>query len=457
LAPNTQVLTICLSRIGDVCRMRMYDIILKKREGRELTTGEIKHFIAGYTAGDIPDYQASALLMTIYFQGLSDRETVDLTMAMSDSGERAALSAIPGIKVDKHSTGGVGDKTTLVLVPLVAAAGVPVAKMSGRGLGHTGGTVDKLESIPGFKAELEHGKFIEQVSMTGAAVVTQTGHLAPADKKLYALRDVTATVDSIPLIAGSIMSKKIAAGADAIVLDVKVGNGAFMRDIESSFKLARTMVSIGNLAGRRTVALVTGMDQPLGYAVGNALEVKEAVETLRGRGPGDLVELCMALGSVMLLLAGKAGNLETGRKILSDLLVSGKALEKFKDLIAAQEGDPRVTMEDGFLPVATIIEDVPASYTGYVQAVHAGKIGRAAMLLGAGREKKDSPIDLSAGIVLRKKAGDRVVAGETTAVMHTGDKQNLTAIKKIIQKAYEIGEKKPELQPLIYGMVPESL
>jgi len=436
--------------------VRMYDIILKKREGRELIADEIKYFIAGYTAGEIPDYQASALLMTIYFQGLSDRETLELTMAMSDSGEQADLSAIPGIKVDKHSTGGVGDKTTLVLVPLVAAAGVPVAKMSGRGLGHTGGTVDKLDSIPGFKTALQYEKFIEQIAITGAAVITQTGYLVPADKKLYALRDVTATVDSIPLIAASIMSKKIAAGADAIVLDVKVGNGAFTRDRESSFKLARTMVNIGNLAGKRTVALVTSMDQPLGCAVGNALEVREAIEVLKGRGPGDLLEICLSLGSVMLLLAGKTGNIKTGRKLLSEILESGKALEKFKEIIAAQEGDPRVTMEAGYLPAAKITAEVPSPGTGYIQAVHAGKIGRAAMLLGAGREKKNSSIDLSAGIVLKKKAGDRVMTGETLAVMHTAKRENLTAIKRIIHEAYIVGKNKPELQPLIYGMVPEE-
>ncbi len=437
--------------------MRMYDIILKKRQAQELTAEEIKYFIDGYTAGGIPDYQAAALLMAIYFRGLNDRETTGLTMAMCDSGDRADLSAVPGIKVDKHSTGGVGDKTTLVLAPLVAAAGVPVVKMSGRGLGHTGGTVDKLESIPGFNVMLEPTEFIDQVQRVAVAVVAQTGRLAPADKKLYALRDVTATVDSIPLIASSIMSKKIAAGAEAIVLDVKVGSGAFMREIESAFKLARAMVEIGNQVGRRTVALVTGMDQPLGYAVGNALEVKEAIETLKGRGPEDLLELCLSLGAMMLLLADRAGNIDEGRKRLSDLLRSGKALEKFEALISAQGGDPRVTVEDSLLPTAKLAESVPSSFAGYVQAIHAERVGRAAMLLGAGREKKESPIDLSAGIMLSKKVGDWVETGETLAVLHTGGPDRLAEVKEIIRSAYTIGEKKPEPLPLVFGTVPEVI
>ncbi|NPV72364.1 MAG: pyrimidine-nucleoside phosphorylase [Pelotomaculum sp.] len=437
--------------------MRMYDIILKKRDGRELTDGEIKYFIEGYTSGDIPDYQAAALLMAVFFQGLNARETAGLTMAMSRSGDRADLSAIPGIKVDKHSTGGVGDKTTLVLVPLVAAAGVPVAKMSGRGLGHTGGTVDKLESIPGFRSMLELPELIDQVRRVGAAVVAQTGHLAPADKKLYALRDVTATVDSIPLIASSVMSKKIAAGADAIVLDVKAGKGAFMQRPEDAFGLARTMVEIGNQVGRRTVALVTGMDQPLGYAVGNAMEVKEAIAALKGKGPEDLLELCLSLGSVMLLLAGRAGNIEEGRKVLAGLLESGRALEKFEEFVAAQGGDRRVSEDEALLPAAGIVEGLPAPRSGYVRAVHAGKIGRAAMLLGAGREKKESQIDLSVGVVLNKKAGDRVQAGEPLAALHANDASRLEMAKETVLEAYTIGEQKPEPQPLVYGMVPEKI
>ncbi|MCL6638753.1 MAG: pyrimidine-nucleoside phosphorylase [Firmicutes bacterium] len=437
--------------------MRMYDIILKKREGLPLTEEEIKFVVDGYTGEVIPDYQVAALLMAVYFKGLNDRETADLTLAMASSGDRADLSAIPGIKVDKHSTGGVGDKTTLVLIPLVAAAGVPVAKMSGRGLGHTGGTVDKLESIPGFNVVLEPGEFIEQIRRIGIAVVAQTGHLAPADKKLYALRDVTATVDCIPLIASSVMSKKIAAGADAIVLDVKAGSGAFMRETESAFRLARAMVEIGSLVGRRTVALVTDMNQPLGCAVGNALEVEEAIQTLKGRGPEDLREICLALGAVMLLLAGKASSLDEGRKKLSELLGSGRALDKFEEFVSAQGGDPRVTQKDDLLPAARIKEDIAAPVAGYVQAIHAGQVGRAAMLLGAGREKKESQIDLSVGIVLKKKAGDRVRAGESLAVLHANSPDRLAQVREIIREAYTIGDKKPEPRPLVYGMVPEKI
>jgi len=435
--------------------MRMYDIILKKRNGKELTAGEIQYFIAGYNAGEIPDYQASALLMAIYFQGLGDRETADLTMAIRDSGEQADLSAIPGIKVDKHSTGGVGDKTTLVLVPLVAAAGVPVAKMSGRGLGHTGGTVDKLESIPGFNVTLEPAQFIDQVRRIGVAVVAQTGHLAPADKKLYALRDVTATVDSIPLIASSVMSKKLASGADAIVLDVKVGSGAFMRDTQSAFKLAQTMVAIGSRVGRRTVALITDMDQPLGFAIGNALEVKEAIDTLKGQGPGDLLELCLSLGAAMLLLAGKAESTAEGRAKLLTLLESGQALQKFIEFITAQGGDPRVAWEDGILPAAEFTADVPALASGYIQGINAEAIGRSVMLLGAGRENIDSRIDLSVGIVLKKKVGDPVKQGEALAVTHANSKERLEQARELVRSAYRIGEIKPPPARLVLGTVPE--
>lgn len=437
--------------------MRMYDIILKKRDGMELTSEEIKYFINGYSTGGIEDYQVSALLMAIYFRGLNDRETADLTMAICDSGERADLSAIPGIKVDKHSTGGVGDKTTLVLVPLVAAAGVPVAKMSGRGLGHTGGTVDKLESIPGFKVALDPAVFIEQVRRVGAAVVAQTGHLAPADKKLYALRDVTATVDSIPLIASSVMSKKIASGADAIVLDVKVGSGAFMRDQQSALKLARAMVDIGSRVGRRTVAVITDMDQPLGFSIGNALEVKEAIDTLKGQGPGDLTELCLELGAAMLLLAGKAANVKDGKTKLKGLLKGGQALDKFIEFVSAQGGDPRVAREDGVLPAAGLTEPVTAAASGYVRSINAEVIGRSAMLLGAGRENKNSQIDLSVGIVLNKKVGDQVKPGETLAVAYANGTERLEQVRELIRSAYQIGDAKPEPQRLILGTVPEHI
>jgi len=433
--------------------MRMYDLILKKRNRLELTAEEINFFIKGYTNGEIPDYQASALLMAVYFCGLSARETADLTEAMVDSGERADLSAIPGIKVDKHSTGGVGDKTTLVLVPLVAAAGVPVAKMSGRGLGHTGGTVDKLESIPGFRTDLDKTAFIEQVRQVGAAVVAQTGHLAPADKKLYALRDVTATVDSIPLIASSIMSKKIACGADAIVLDVKTGGGAFMRDPDQAFALAETMVEIGRRAGRRAVALVTDMNQPLGHAVGNALEVAEVIDTLRGRGPADLVELCLALGSQVLLLAGVVQGVAEGREKLAGLLQEGAALDMFEKIIVAQGGEQRVLYDSSVLPAAACREEIISSAGGYVQAIRAEKIGQAAMLLGAGRETKESLIDPAVGVVLRKKAGERVERGEVLAVLHVNGREKLPAARESIFSAFTVNDEPFSPAPLIYSVV----
>ncbi|OAT86490.1 pyrimidine-nucleoside phosphorylase [Desulfotomaculum copahuensis] len=433
--------------------MRMYDIILKKRRGFELTREEIEFFIHGYTAADIPDYQAAAFLMAVFFQGLTPRETADLTLAMAASGDQADLSAVPGRKVDKHSTGGVGDKTTLVLVPLVAAAGVPVAKMSGRGLGHTGGTVDKLESVPGFKVDLSPDDFVAQVRAVGAAVVAQSGNLVPADKKLYALRDVTATVDSIPLIASSVMSKKIAAGGDAIVLDVKAGSGAFMRSAEDAFTLARAMVDIGRLAGRDTVALVTGMDQPLGRSVGNALEVREAIDTLAGRGPADLKELCLALGGQMLTLAGAAPTPEAGSGQLAALLADGRALAKFRDMIAAQGGDPRVIDEPDRLPRAARQETVPSGAAGHVTAIQAEAVGRAAMLLGAGRRTREDRIDHAVGIVLHKKTGDRVEAGEPLATLHVNRTEELDTARRAVQGAYTIGRVLPAQSPLVLGVV----
>ncbi|MDO7786434.1 pyrimidine-nucleoside phosphorylase [Desulforamulus aquiferis] len=433
--------------------MRMYDIILKKRRGLELTTAEIDFFIDGYTKDEIPDYQVSALLMAIFFQGFTEREIGDLTMAMAESGEQTDLKSIPGIKVDKHSTGGVGDKTTLILGPLVAAAGVPVAKMSGRGLGHTGGTIDKLEAIPGFRVALDNAAFIEQVNRVKIAVVAQTGNLAPADKKLYALRDVTATVDSIPLIAASVMSKKIAAGADAIVLDVKVGSGAFMKKSEDAFNLARTMVDIGTRVGRKTVALVTDMDQPLGYAIGNALEVKEAIATLKGQGPKDLHELCMHLGSEMLVLAGVDKDTAKARERLEKIIFEGQALEKFKEFIVAQGGDPEVCSKEGLLPPAEIIYPVSSLEEGYVTEIDAEQIGLAAMSLGAGRATKDAAIDLSVGLVLKKKIGEGIGKGEIIAELHAAKGQELLGAEDMVRNAYTIGHNKPAVREIVLGRV----
>ncbi len=433
--------------------MRMYDVILKKRRGQKLSAAEIQFFVNGYTGGEIPDYQAAALAMAVFFQGLEPEETADLTMAMARSGDQADLSSIPGIKVDKHSTGGVGDKTTLVLGPLVAAAGVPVAKMSGRGLGHTGGTIDKLEAIPGFQAALDNRRFLEQVNRVKLAVVAQTGHLAPADKKLYALRDVTATVDSIPLIAASVMSKKIAAGAGAIVLDVKVGSGAFMKNIEDAFCLAGTMVDIGSQVGRETVALVTDMDQPLGYAVGNALEVKEAIDTLKGHGPGDVRELCLELAGEMIMLAGIENERVTARGRLEQIIDSGLALDKLKDFIRAQGGNPEVVNKPELLPTAPVVYPVTAHSEGYVSGIQAEQIGLAAMLLGAGRATKEDAIDLSVGVVLRKKIGDRVSAGEILAEIHANRDTDLTGAGQMIKVAYLTGKNPSPVRPILLGRV----
>ncbi len=384
--------------------MRMVDLIVKKQNGKELTTEEIQFFVKGYTDGSIPDYQASALAMAIYFQDMTDQERADLTMAMVNSGETIDLSAIEGIKVDKHSTGGVGDTTTLVLAPLVAALGVPVAKMSGRGLGHTGGTIDKLEAIEGFHVELSKDEFIKLVNRDKVAVIGQSGNLTPADKKLYALRDVTGTVNSIPLIASSIMSKKVAAGADAIVLDVKTGAGAFMKTDEDAVNLAKAMVRIGNNVGRQTMAVISDMSQPLGFAIGNALEVQEAIDTLRGEGPEDLNELVLTLGSQMVVLAKKAETLEEARTKLQEVMKNGKALEKFKEFLSNQGGDASVVDEPSKLPQAAYKIDVPAKEAGVVSEIVADEIGVAAMLLGAGRATKEDEIDLAVGIMLRKKS-----------------------------------------------------
>ena len=431
--------------------MRAVDLIEKKRDGKELTTEEINFLIESYTKGDIPDYQMSALAMAIYFRDMTERERADLTMAMVNSGETIDLSAIEGIKVDKHSTGGVGDTTTLVLAPLVSSLGVPIAKMSGRGLGHTGGTIDKLESIEGFHVEITKEEFIELVNKHKIAVIGQTGNLTPADKKLYALRDVTGTVSSIPLIASSIMSKKIAAGSDAIVLDVKTGAGAFMKTEEEARELAQAMVRIGNNVGRKTMAVISDMSQPLGYAIGNALEVKEAIDTLRGHGPKDLEELCLALGSQMVYLAEKAASLEEAKAKLKEAIQSGKALAKFKEFIASQGGNPDVVDHPERLPQAAYQIDVPAKADGVISEIVADEIGIAAMLLGAGRATKESKIDLAVGLVLNKKVGDPVQAGETLVTIHS----NREDVAEVIEKIYANIKISDHAEPpkLIHGIV----
>lgn len=413
--------------------MRMVDIIEKKRDGQELTTAEINFFIEGYTKGEIPDYQASALAMAIYFQDMNDRERADLTRAMVESGDTIDLSAIDGVKVDKHSTGGVGDTTTLVLAPLVASLGVPVAKMSGRGLGHTGGTIDKLESIAGFHVELTREQFIDLINRDKVAVIGQSGNLTPADKKLYALRDVTGTVNSIPLIASSIMSKKIAAGADAIVLDVKTGDGAFMKTQEDAEELAHAMVRIGNHVGRKTIAIISDMSQPLGFAIGNALEVKEAIETLQCKGPKDLTELVLTLGSQMVILAGKAKTSEEAKEMLLDAIHSGKALAKFKEFLANQGGDASIVDDLTKLPQAKYKIELPAKQSGYISRMVADEIGVASMILGAGRATKEDVIDLAVGLVLHKKVGDKVEEGESILTIYS-NRENVEDVK---QKLYD--------------------
>lgn len=434
--------------------MRMVDLIEKKRDGFELSPEEIQFVISGYTNGDIADYQMSAFLMAVYFQDMTEKERAALTLAMVDSGDRIDLSAIEGVKVDKHSTGGVGDTTTLVLGPLVAACGVPVAKMSGRGLGHTGGTIDKLEAIEGFHVELTTDQFIKQVNEEKLAVVGQSGNLTPADKKMYALRDVTATVNSIPLIASSIMSKKIAAGANAIVLDVKTGEGAFMKTAEDAEKLAHAMVSIGNATGRKTMAIISDMSQPLGFAIGNALEVKEAIDTLKGQGPQDLTELCLVLGSQMVVLGGKAKTLEEARAMLEKVIENGEALSAFKRMIASQGGNPAVVEQPELLPQAKVVEEVLSEREGYISFMEADEIGTAAMILGAGRAAKDSEIDLAVGIVLHKKVGDFVRKGEALATIHANNEE-LAECRKILYNSIEFTDEPVEKPQLISSLITE--
>jgi len=391
--------------------------------------------------------------MAIFLQGMNAQETAHMTMAMAASGDMIDLSAIKGVKVDKHSTGGVGDTTTLVLLPLVASVGVPVAKMSGRGLGHTGGTIDKLESIPCFSIELTTEQFAHNVNTLGAALMGQSGSIAPADKKLYALRDVTATVDTIPLIASSIMSKKIAAGANAIVLDVKTGEGAFMKTLDGSFDLAQAMVEIGDEVGRQTIAVISDMEQPLGYAVGNALEVQEAIDTLRGKGPADLTELCLVLGSYMAVAAGVAKDAAEARQKLTESLEQGYALDTFRRFLKGQGADPAVADDPTLLPQAKKTIELAADRSGYVTRIHAEEVGTCAMLLGAGRETKESEIDLAVGLVLRKKVGDRVEAGESLVTLHVGDETRLAEVQQRLTAAYEIAETAPAEPTLIYGVV----
>lgn len=426
--------------------MRMVDLIEKKRDGQVLSQEEITFIIDNYTAGEIPDYQMSAFLMAVYFQDMTDEEITDLTLAMAHSGEVIDLSSIEGIKVDKHSTGGVGDTTTLVLAPLVAALGVPVAKMSGRGLGFTGGTLDKLEAIPGFQIEIADEDFIRIVNESKVAVIGQSGDLAPADKKLYALRDVTATVSSIPLIASSIMSKKIAAGADAIVLDVTTGDGAFMKNIGDAKRLAHTMVRIGKLANRQVMAVVSDMSQPLGEAIGNSLEVVEAIETLQGHGPADLLEMCYALGSQMVVLAKGAANLTEARAKLQEALESGAALEKFKEMIRNQGGDVAVVDHPERLLTAKYEFDLPALQEGVVTKIVANEVGVAAMLLGAGRKTKEDRIDYAVGLKLHKKVGDPVAEGESLLTIYANS-EDVAEVKELLYANIEIGAsgEEPEL------------
>ena len=434
--------------------MTPYELIKKKRDGLALSKKEIGFLIDGFVNGQIPDYQMTAFLMAVYFKGMSDCECVELTMAMASSGDQVDLSAIQGFKVDKHSTGGVGDKTTLVLAPLVAASGGIVAKMSGRELGHTGGTVDKLESIPGLQIELTRDKFTEIVNDVHVSVIAQTASLAPADRKIYALRNVTATVDAIPLIASSIMSKKLAAGSDGIVLDVKTGRGAFTTSYEKALILAKTMVDIGEGAGRRMVAWITGMEQPLGHAVGNAVEVREAIDTLRGRGPGDLVDLIMELGSDMLLISGIVSSRNKAKSRIADNLANQKGLKRLVDLIIAQGGDPSVVDNPNLLPQPNTKIEVKSESHGYVSAIDSLEVGLASKILGAGRKTKDDTIDYSVGIYLKKKIGDKVKIGDSLAVLYAdGDEEKIGPARKKILTAYSFNPNKIDPPKLIYARV----
>jgi len=432
--------------------MRMYDIIHKKRNGGELSGDEIRFFVEGYTNGSVPDYQAAAFCMAVYFQGMTEKETSELTLEMAESGDQIDLSGIDGFTVDKHSTGGVGDKTSLIVAPIVASCGGKVAKMSGRGLGHTGGTVDKLEAIPNFRTELNPDEFIKQVNNIGLCIVGQTGELAPADKKLYALRDVTATVESIPLIASSIMSKKLAAGSKGIVLDVKTGSGAFMKTVEESENLAKEMVSIGKSAGRSVTAVITNMDIPLGNSVGNSLEVIEAIKTLKGEGESDLTDVCLTLAAQMLCMV--TGEDEKACYAMAkDAIDDGSALNKLCEMISAQGGNAGVVDDFSLFKQPKHTVEISSEREGYIEHTDAEKIGLASVILGAGREKKGDPIDSSAGIVLKKKTGDRVEKGDTLAIFYTDDESKIKEAKREFFEAFTFGNKKPPAQKLIYRII----
>lgn len=433
--------------------MNMYDIIEKKKHGEKLTYDEIGYFVKGYTEGSIPDYQASALLMAIYFKGMDYEETVDLTKHMRDSGDIVDLSAISGIKVDKHSTGGVGDKASLVLAPMLASCGLKVAKMSGRALGHTGGTIDKLEAIKGYRVELSPEEFTDIVNTVGLAIIAQSGEIAPADKKLYALRDVTATVDNLSLIASSIMSKKLAGGSDIICLDVKTGSGAFMQTLEDSKALAEAMVQVGNGAGKKVSAIISDMDQPLGYAVGNSTELHEVVTSLKGNGPEDLMQVVYALGSCLLTDSGVAKTDEEARKMLADSISSGSALEKFRSFISAQGGDTSFIEDLSLLPLGEITVDISAASDGYISKIHCKQIGMASLASGAGRTVKEDPIDFSAGLIFRKKVGDPVTKGEIIATIYSSDEEKAKAAYQRAVEAIEYSDECPETNPIVYGII----
>ncbi len=433
--------------------MLMTDIIVKKRDGGKLDADEIKFVVDGYTRGDIPDYQMSALLMAILLRGMDREETLELTMAMRDSGETLDLSAIRGVKADKHSTGGVGDKTSLILCPMVAAQGVKIAKMSGRGLGHTGGTIDKLESFPGFNTGISEEKFISNVNKFGIAIAGQTADLDPADKKMYALRDVTGTVPSIPLIVSSIMSKKLASGADVIVLDVKSGSGSFMKTVEDARKLAESLTAVGKLAGKKTVAVITDMDEPLGSAIGNALEVKEAIEVLRGEKKGELLELCLTLGTCILTEAGIAENDAEARRMLERGIEDGSALNKLAELVEGQEGDKRAVYDTSLLPAAPVQYEAACSRSGYVKHISADEVGLVSMHLGGGRATKESVIDLSVGIILKKKVGDKVRAGESLATIHARSLEAAERAAEMLDSCYKLTDSPVEKPAFIKGII----